>query len=160
MSQALWKPKFGLLEYIDYLCPRIKLMIMATHEQIKSLKIDENVFELVEDTELEYLVHFAAPFTGSDKCIVPKGTSFAPHGPMRSDALYMHLVEENDELYKKMEELVKTNYEKLYTRLQGFSFFITEEQLQTIPLKFRSGSAERLLEIMCKLQSPLYPMFP
>ena len=28
---------------------------MATKEQIKALKIDENVFELVEDTELEYL---------------------------------------------------------------------------------------------------------
>jgi len=35
---------------------------MATQEQIKALKIDENVFELAEDTELEYLVHFAAPF--------------------------------------------------------------------------------------------------
>ncbi len=133
---------------------------MATREQIKALKIDENVFELVEDTELEYLVYFAAPFTGSDRCMVPKGTAFAPVSPMRGDALYMDLVEENDELYKKMEELVKTNYEQLYTRLQGFSFFITEEQLQTLPLKFRSGSAERLLEIMCKLRSPLYPMFP
>ena len=40
---------------------------MATQEQIKSLKIDENVFELLEDTTLEYLVHFAAPFTGCDK---------------------------------------------------------------------------------------------
>ena len=133
---------------------------MATREQIESLKIDENVFELVEDTELEYLVHFAAPFTGSDRCMVPQGTTFATISPMRGDALYMDLVEENDELYKRMEELVKTNYEQLYTRLQGFSFFITEEQLQTIPLKFRSGSAERLIEIMCKLRSPLYPMFP
>jgi hypothetical protein len=133
---------------------------MATREQIESMKIDENVFELVEDTELEYLVHFAAPFTGSDRCMVPKGTAFAPHGPMRGDAMYMHLVEEDGELYKRMVELVKTNYERLYTRLQGFSFFITEEQLQTLPLKFRSGSAERLIEIMCKLRSPLYPMFP
>ena len=133
---------------------------MATREEIEALKIDENVFELVEDTELEYLVHFAAPFTGSDKCQVPKGTVFAPHSPMRGDALYMHLVEENDELYKRMEELVKINYERLYTRLQGFSFFITEEQLKTIPLKFRSGSAERVLEIMCKLRSPVYPIFP
>ena len=133
---------------------------MATREQIESLKIDENVFELVEDTELEYLVHFAAPFTGSDKCIIPKGTAFAPHSPMRGDALYMHLVEEDGELLKRMEELVKVNYELLYTRLQGFSFFITEEQLHTIPLKFRSGSAERLLDIMRKLRSPLYPMFP
>lgn len=133
---------------------------MATREQIESMKIDENVFELVEDTELEYLVHFAAPFTGSDKCIIPKGTAFAPHSPMRGDALYMHLVEEDGELLKRMEELIKVNFEQLYTRLQGFSFFITEEQLHTIPLKFRSGSAERLLDIMRKLRSPLYPMFP
>ncbi len=133
---------------------------MATREQIESMKIDENVFELVEDTELEYLVHFAAPFTGSDKYIIPRGTAFAPHSPMRGDALYMHLVEEDGELLKRMEELVKVNYEQLYTRLQGFSFFITEEQLQTLPLKFRSGSAERLLEIMRKLRSPLYPMLP
>ena len=133
---------------------------MATREQIESLKIDENLFELVEDTELEYLVHFAAPFTGSDKCLITKGTAFATISPMRGDALYMDLVEENDELYKRMEELVKTHYEQLYTRLQGFSFFITEEQLQTLPLKFRSGSAERFIEIMCKLRSPLYPMFP
>ena len=133
---------------------------MATREQIEALKIDENIFELAEDTEFEYLIHFAAPFTGSDKCMVPKGIAFAPVGPMRGDALYMNLVEDNDELYKRMAELVKTNYEQLYSRLQGFSFFITEEQLQTIPLKFHSGSAERLLEIMCKLRSPLYPMFP
>ena len=133
---------------------------MATRKEIEALKIDENVFELVEDTELEYLVHFAAPFTGDDKCIVPKGTAFAPHSPMRGGALYMHLVEENDELYKRMEELVKINYERLYTRLQGFSFFITEEQLKTLPLKFRSGSAERVLEIMYKLRSPVYPIFP
>lgn len=133
---------------------------MATREQIEALKIDENIFELAEHTELEYLIHFAAPFTGSDKCLVPKGTAFAPNSPMRGDALYMSLVGENDELYKRMEELVKTNYEQLYSRLQGFSFFITEEQLQKLPLKFRSGSAERLLEIMYKLRSPLYPIFP
>jgi hypothetical protein len=52
------------------------------------------------------------------------------------------------------------NYENLFTRLQGFSFFITEEQLKTLPLKFRSGSAERLLEIMCSLRSAVYPIFP
>lgn len=132
---------------------------MATEAQIKALKIDENIFELAEDTELEYLVHFAAPFTGSDKCLVPKGTVFAPHSPMRGDALYMHLVGENEELFKTMEQQVKVNYEQLYTRLQGFSFFITEEQLKTLPLKFRSGSAERLLDIMMTLRSPIYPIF-
>ena len=134
---------------------------MATREQIEALKIDENVFELAEDTELEYLVHFAAPFTDSDKCLVPKGTAFAPHSPMRGDALYMHLVyKDNEELYAKMESQVKVNYENLFTRLQGFSFFITEEQLKTLPLIFRSGSAERLLEIMYSLRSAVYPIFP
>lgn len=132
---------------------------MATETQIKALKIDENVFELARDTELEYLVHFAAPFTGADKCLVPKGTVFAPHSPMRGDALYMHLVGENEELFKTMEQQVKVNYEQLYTRLQGFSFFITEEQLKTLPLKFRSGSAKRLLDIMMTLRSPIYPIF-
>lgn len=80
---------------------------------------------------------------------------------MRGDALYMHLVDEdNEELYAKMEAQVKVNYENLFTRLQGFSFFITEEQLKTLPLKFRSGSAERLLEIMYSLRSAVYPIFP
>ena len=90
-----------------------------------------------------------------------KGTAFAPHSPMRGDALYMHLADEdNEELFAKMEAQVKINYENLFTRLQGFSFFITEEQLKTLPLKFRSGSAKRLLDIMRQLRSPLYPMFP
>ena len=134
---------------------------MATQEQIEALKIDENVFELAEDTELEYLVHFAAPFTGADKCVIPKGTAFAPHSPMRGDALYMHLVDgDRDALFARMEAHVKDKYEDLFTRLQGFSFFITEEQLKTLPLKFRTGSAERLLEIMCQLRSPVYPIFP
>lgn len=132
---------------------------MATKKQIEALKIDENVFELVEDTELEYLVHFAAPYTGGDKCLVPKGTAFAPSSPMRSDALYIRLVGENEELYTKMETQVKIKYEDLFFRLQGFSFFITEEQLKTLPLKFRSGSAERLLDIMRILRSPIHPIF-
>lgn len=134
---------------------------MATQEQIKALKVDENVFELVEDTELEYLVHFAAPFTGADKCVIPKGTAFAPHSSMRGDALYMHFVDgDREALFARMEAQVKDKYEDLFTRLQGFSFFITEEQLKTLPLKFRNGSAERLLEIMWQLRSPVYPIFP
>ena len=134
---------------------------MATQEQIKALKVDENVFELVEDTELEYLVHFAAPFTGADKCVIPKGTAFVPHSPMRGDALYMHFVDgDREALFARMETQVKDKYEDLFTRLQGFSFFITEEQLKTLPLKFRNGSAERLLEIMWQLRSPVYPIFP
>lgn len=126
---------------------------MVTREQLEVLKMDKNVFELAEDTELEYLVHFAAPFTGGDKCLVPKGTAFAPHSPMRGDALYMHLVDEDKEvLLERMRAQVRVKYENLFTRLQGFSFFITEEQLKTLPLKFRSGSVERMLDIIRQLR--------
>ena len=109
---------------------------MATQEQIKALKIDENVFELAEDTELEYLVHFAAPFTGADKCAIPKGTAFAPHSSMRGDALYMHLVDgDRDALFARMEAHVKDKYEDLFTRLQGFSFFRCKKNEKTKYIK-------------------------
>lgn len=39
-----------------------------------------------------------------------------------------------EELYAKKETQVKVNYANLFTRLQGFSYFITEEQLNTLPL--------------------------
>ena len=131
---------------------------MDTREQIEALKLDENVFELTEDTELEYLVHYAAPFTGSDSIIVPKGTAFAPHSTMREDALYMHLVDDNkEELLERMRNQVKQSHETLFTVLQGFSFFITEEQITTLPLKFRSGSAEQLLKIIKILRWPGNP---
>ena len=105
---------------------------MATQEQIEALKIDENVFELAEDAELEYLVHFAAPFTGSAKCVIPKGTAFAPHSPMRGDALYMHFVDgDRDGLFARMEAHVKDKYEDLFTRLQGFSFFRCKKNEKT-----------------------------
>ena len=147
-----------LCSHLHHLCHKIK-KDMATREQLEALKIDNNVFELAEDTELKYLIHFAAPGTGADKCLVPKGTAFAPHSPMRDDALYMHTVDEDDEeLYAKMAAQVKDNYEDLFDRLQGFSFYITEEQLKTLPLKFRSGSAERLLDIMRQLRSPVCPL--
>ena len=114
--------------------------------------IRENFFELKEDAKMEYLVHFAAPFTGGDECIVPKGTKFVTTGPMRDDAFYLHRFGEgdaNDELSKVMTEKVKNGeYNKLFPRLQGFSFFITEEQLKTIPLEFHSGSRDSLLDII------------
>jgi hypothetical protein len=124
---------------------------------VESLKIDENVFELTKDAEIGYLEHFCAPFTGGDCCVVPDGTAFAPHGPMRADALYMHLVEPNESLLDTMRNKVKTKYDEhlqMYERLQGFSFYITEEQLRTFPLKFRSGSLERLITIMELLRDP------
>lgn len=115
-------------------------------------------FELREDTKLGYLVHFAAPFTGGDECVVPKGTIFTVTQPMRDDAFYIHRSEEEeldeeDELNKIIIEKVKTGrYKDVADRLQGFSFFITEEQLRTIPLEFLEGSQNHMLAIIAHMK--------
>ena len=117
------------------------------------------VFKLKEDAKLGYLVHFAAPFTGDDECVVPKGTIFTVTQPMRDDAFYIHRSEEEeldeeDVLYKIMIEKVKTGrYKEVADRLQGFSFFITEEQLRTIPLEFLEGSQIHLLAIIAHMKN-------
>ena len=89
--------KHSTLEYINM------------NNYIESLNIGENVFVLANDIALEYLVHFAAPFTGSDCMVVPKGTCFALHGLMRDDAFYMHIVEEGTMLFKRIEARCKIN---------------------------------------------------
>ena len=125
------------------------------HDKLKTFNIVGASFELKEDAEMGYLVHFAAPFTGGDESIVPKGTTFIVNGPMRDDAFYISLeagdnIKVNDELTKLMgamaEKVKRGAYGKLFSRLQGFSFFITEEQIRTLPLKFACGVKERLLD--------------
>ena len=121
---------------------------MATREFIESLNIENNVFELNEDIIVSFLVHFSAPFTGGSKINVPKGTKFAPHGPMNDDTLYMHLLERDEDLLKQMDEQEKKHYEKLASRLGGYSFYITEEEIKSWNINFISGSRERLLETL------------
>lgn len=120
---------------------------MATTEYIESLKISENVFELQEDTTIGYLSHYAAPFTGGGEIVVPAGMRFAAYGPMRDDALYMDLIGENEEPHARMIEQEKAECPQLAKRLMGFSFFITEEEVEKLNLNFVEGSKERLLEI-------------
>ena len=50
-------------------------------------------------------------------------------------------------LFKRIEAQVQDKYPKLLSRFDGVSFFITEEQLKTLPLVFKTGSRERALEI-------------
>lgn len=120
---------------------------MATEKFIESLRFEDNVFELKEDTVLSYLVHYAAPFTGAGEISVPAGTRFAAHGPMRGDAFYMHPIEEDEDLLNIMREQEKAKIAELAERLMGFSFYITKEELETLPLTFVRGSRERLIEI-------------
>lgn len=152
---------------------------MTEKEFLQKARLEENVFELSEDCELDYLIHYAAPYTGSGHCLIPKGTAFAPHCPMREDAIYMHLMEKNERLLEMMKTFVKIeddanierirkenpsiteeqlNSLRLYDRLQGFSFYITEKQLNTFPIVFRSGSKEEILAIMEKLRNRDYSL--
>ena len=121
---------------------------MATTEFIESLNIEENVFELMEDTVISYLVHYAAPCTGGSEISVPAGTKFAAHGPMRGDALYMGPTEEYPTLLERMDKKEQeTNWNGLAYRITGFSFYITEDEVKNLKLNFVSGSKERLLDI-------------
>ena len=108
-------------------------------------------FMLMEGAKMEYLIHYYAPFTGGDECVVPKGTEFVVTGPMRDDAFYLRRVGERvyDDLNLMLVEKVrKSEDEKYFRRLGGFSFFITEEQLKTFALEFQSGSQDILLSII------------
>lgn len=120
---------------------------MATEKFIESLHLEDNVFELKEDTVLRYLVHYAAPFTGAGEISVPAGTRFAADGPMREYTYYMHPIGEDEVLLNKMREQEKTKIKELAGRLMGFSFYVTKEELETLPLMFVRGSRERLVDI-------------
>lgn len=125
---------------------------MANRDFIESLKMEDNVFELEEDTEFEYLVHYAAPYTGLGSCVVPKGIRFAPHCMKDSSSLYILVTDDSDEaltkrMFEDMVNMLKEHEPRLAPRLSGFSFFITENQVEELPLHFLSGSKQRLLEI-------------
>lgn len=121
---------------------------MADRKFIESLDIEDNVFELMENCVIGYLVHYCAPYTGAGEHEIPSGTKFCIHGPMNSDAMYMHLVEENENtLLDVLTEKEQKNIPMLSDRLAGFSFFITEKQMRELSLNFISGSKERSLEI-------------
>ena len=122
---------------------------MTDNEFIESLKIEENIFELKENCKIGYLVHYYAPFTGAGEYEISSGTRFCLQGPMRDDAMYMHLISEDcSMLINELTEKESNNIPQLSSRLSGFSFFITEEQLKKLSLKFISGSRQRSLEIL------------
>ena len=121
---------------------------MDSKEFFATLHFEENVFELVEDTKMSFLVHFGAPFTGAGEIVVPAGTKFYAHGNMRDDAIYIHPVGPEKELLERMNKQEAAEYPELANKLNGYSFFITEDNLRTWKLKYHSGSSERLLEIL------------
>lgn len=121
---------------------------MADRKFIESLNIEDNVFELKENSTISYLVQYFAPYTGAGEYEIPAGTKFCMYGPMRDDAMYMDIVGDVDSnLFEALKEKEKKTIPQLSTRITGFSFYITEEQMEELPLNFISGSRERCLEI-------------
>lgn len=121
---------------------------MATREFIDSLNIEENVFELLEDTTIGYLVHYAAPYTGGGEIKIPAGTKIVPYGPMSDEHLYVRLEEENAMLEARMLEQEKLAIPQLADRIGGFSLFISESQVKMLNIRFEEGgSRQRLLDI-------------
>ena len=121
---------------------------MANRKFIESLNIEDNVFELKKNSTISYLVQYFAPYTGAGEYEIPAGTKFFMYGPMRDDAMYMDIVGDVDSnLFEALKEKEKKTIPQLSTRITGFSFYITEEQMEELPLNFISGSRERCLEI-------------
>lgn len=121
---------------------------MADRKFIESLNIEDNVFELKKNSTISYLVQYFAPYTGAGEYEIPAGTKFCMYGPMRDDAMYMNIVGDVDSnLFEALKEKEKKTIPQLSTRITGFSFYITEEQMEELPLNFISGSRERCLEI-------------
>ena len=121
---------------------------MADRKFIESLNIEDNVFELKKNSTISYLVQYFAPYTGAGEYEITAGTKFCMYGPMRDDAMYMDIVGDVDSnLFEALKEKEKKTIPQLSTRITGFSFYITEEQMEELPLNFISGSRERCLEI-------------
>ena len=121
---------------------------MADRKFIESLNIEDNVFELKKNSTISYLVQYFAPYTGAGEYEIPAGTKFCMYGPMRDDAMYMDIVGDVDSnLFEALKEKEKKAIPQLSTRITGFSFYITEQQMKEFPLDFLSGSRERCLEI-------------
>ena len=121
---------------------------MADKEFIESLNIEDNVFELKENSVINYLVQYFAPYTGAGEYEIPAGTRFCMHGPMGTGTMYMDIVGDiDDNLLESLMEREKAAIPQLSTRISGFSFYITMKQMRELPLNFISGSRERCLEI-------------
>lgn len=120
---------------------------------IPKIKPDDFILLLEEDTKMYYLVHYAAPFTSGGEIVIPAGFRFSIAQRMREDAFYTRLVGHDkslDELYSQMDNLANKLHPELYSRLSGFTFFITESQIKSKSFSFIKGNREYLLDIIAK----------
>lgn len=80
------------------------------------------VIEFTEDTDLGYLIHYAAPYTGGGKATVPKGTRLQLDQLMNDYCFYAHTI--NSNLENNLRKKEKEAEGRLKGRCTGITFFV------------------------------------
>lgn len=115
------------------------------------------IFELTEKTRIGFLVSYYAPFTGRAECNVSAGFRFSILKSMRDDAFYIEPFENEKSrefvLLENADIEAELKYPKLYDKIQGFTFYITEQQLKSENVRFIKGDKEQLLRNLLSLHN-------
>ena len=81
-----------------------------------------DVYEALEDTDINYLTSWAAPFTGGGKAILKKGERIkVTHGPLEPRPIGVN-VEATD--YTRLEERMVPSSERNHEKYRGFYFSV------------------------------------
>jgi hypothetical protein len=112
------------------------------------------VIELTKDITLDYLIHYAAPYTGSGRTTVPKGTRFQLHQHMNDYCFYAHTI--NSNLEKKLWQKEYEVEGKLKGRCTGISFFIHISTFLRPSTIFVKGDINALYGMCTELNDDIY----
>lgn len=116
-----------------YTPPKKAAQIGAAREKLRHWfdGLKGHVFQTNKKTEIGYLIHYAAPFTGSGMDFVAKGVKFRLRQKMRDDAWYCSIEGGDDgkRVFEKEIKLAGRRNPRLAGRCTGISFFLTERQL-------------------------------
>ena len=112
------------------------------------------VIEFTKDTELEYLIHYAAPYTGGGRTTVPKGTRLQLHQHMNDYCFYAHTI--NSNLEKKLWQKENEVEGRLKGRCTGISFFIHISTFFRPTTVFVKGDINALHGMLIELHDSIY----
>lgn len=98
----------------------------------------EITVELLKNLPIQYLVHYAAPFTGSGRATLPAGTHFQLTGTMNDYSYYAKLLN-NIELIQEIYEKENSQEGRLKGRCTGISFFLTLGTLSSSRVNLING---------------------
>ena len=76
-----------------------------TQDSYKDLTV-----ELLKNLPIHYLIHYAAPFTGSGRVTLPAGTQFQLTGTMNDHCYYANLINNTEfvnEIYEKEFDFIR-----------------------------------------------------